>query len=295
LKNFSHQEYNKPNYINKDNIYKLISQNKDILMRNNPYGGFKFIPIENNKDLPKYYSLSMFPELKYLTHLGFKHNSDKSWFHFFTEFYNDYFDPLKNKSINILEIGIYQGSSLKMMKEYFPYATIYAIDINPEYVNKNYGNRIKPYLCSQDNFSLFDTIFKDIKFDIIIDDGSHQTLHQKKSLGHMFSYLNSGGIYVCEDLHTSYSKMYCNTKISTLKMLEDYNRINKIESNIIPSNKLEYLNTHIEKVDIFYKNKNALKCYKCGKINFDNFDLCECSSILCCNKNPSITSVIIHK
>lgn len=42
------------------------------------------------------------------------------------------------------------------------------------------------------------------KYDIIIDDGSHVPSHQLVSLQHMFSALNPGGLYVIEDLETSY-------------------------------------------------------------------------------------------
>jgi beta-1,4-mannosyl-glycoprotein beta-1,4-N-acetylglucosaminyltransferase len=295
IKNFSHQEYNKKNILDTDSINNSILNNKDLLKRGTVYGGFTNISINKNNDLPLYYSFVLFPLLKPLTHLGYKHNTDKSYYHLFTEFYDDYFETFKTPKINILEIGIYQGSSLKLLEEYFPNATIHAIDINKEYVNKKYGERIKTYHCSQDNFQEIDRIFKDIKFDIIMDDGSHQTIHQHKSLGHMFSYLNKNGIYVCEDLHTSYNKGYCNTNVSTLDMLEKFNKEHMIKSDYILKDQLKYLNDNIQQIEIYKRDKNALKCYKCGKINFDDNDTCECKAILGYKTNPSITSVICHK
>lgn len=56
---------------------------------------------------------------KKLTEIGLKYETDKAYFHLFTEFYNDYFDEFLNKPINILEIGIASGSSLLMLKEFF--------------------------------------------------------------------------------------------------------------------------------------------------------------------------------
>ncbi len=41
----------------------------------------------------------------------------------------------------------------------------------------------------------------DLKFDIIIDDGSHADSDQWKSLGNFFPYLKEGGIYVIEDIN----------------------------------------------------------------------------------------------
>jgi beta-1,4-mannosyl-glycoprotein beta-1,4-N-acetylglucosaminyltransferase len=299
IKQFSHQEFNTEKIINKESLQKLINNNEDLFYRQ----GIKINKTEHyiqcdemeQTQLPKYYSMVMFPELNYLTHLGFKYNTDKSWSHLFTEMYFPHFEKIKNKKITILEIGIYLGASLKMLQEYFPNATIHSIDIDKTYLNKNYGKRIKTYNCSQDDLPRFDSIFKDTKFDIILNDGSHQTLHQLISLGHMFKYLNKNGIYVCENLHTSLNRGYCNTNISTLNVLSKYINTKKIISEVISKENTDYLNDNIENLHILHKETNNIKCYKCGKINFDNLKICECKANLGYIENPSITSVIYHK
>ncbi len=40
--------------------------------------------------------------------------------------------------------------------------------------------------------------------DIVLDDGSHVGSHQRTSFETLFPLLNEGGIYLIEDLHTSY-------------------------------------------------------------------------------------------
>jgi hypothetical protein len=64
-----------------------------------------------------------------LTILANKYGSDKGTVygdkHNFTETYEKYFKSFKDKKINILEIGVNDGSSLKMWYDYFPNATIY--------------------------------------------------------------------------------------------------------------------------------------------------------------------------
>jgi hypothetical protein len=40
--------------------------------------------------------------------------------------------------------------------------------------------------------------------DIVVDDGSHVAEHQVASFKTLFPLLSDGGIYICEDLHTSY-------------------------------------------------------------------------------------------
>jgi len=299
VKQFAHQEYNTEKITNKESLQKLINNNQDLFYRD----GVKinkvshYLPWDETEQikLPKYYSMILFPKLNYLTHLGFKYNTGKAWGHIFTEMYARHFERFKNKKINILEIGIYLGSSLKMLQEYFPNATIHSIDIDDKYVKKVYGDRIKTYNCSQIDLNRFDMLFKNTNFDIIIDDGSHQTLHQLISLGHMFKYLNKNGIYVCEDLHTSLNRDYCNTKVSTLNVLSQFVNTKKIICEVISKENTDYLNNNIKNIEIFNKKYNALKCYKCGKINFDNLEICECKSILDYKTNPSITSVIIHK
>ena len=111
-----------------------------------------------------------------------------------------------------------------MLADFFPRATIYAIDVNEKTVNAYYGDRIKTYLCNQIDFITFDRLFKDVRFDLIIDDGSHITSHQQQTLGYLFNnYLTSGGIYVCEDIHTSLWNKYVDTNQTTLDLFEKFN------------------------------------------------------------------------
>ena len=44
--------------------------------------------------------------------------------------------------------------------------------------------------------------------DIVLDDGSHQTKHQIESFKFLFPRMSKGGIYMVEDLHTSFWRGY---------------------------------------------------------------------------------------
>jgi len=109
-----------------------------------------------------------------------------------------------------LEIGVggYQdpragGNSLRMWKSYFPKGKIFGIDI----YDKAYHNekRIKTFKGSQiDDVFLKNVVAEIGGIDIIIDDGSHYSDHVINSFRILFPLLNSGGIYVIEDLQTSY-------------------------------------------------------------------------------------------
>jgi 23S rRNA U2552 (ribose-2'-O)-methylase RlmE/FtsJ len=126
------------------------------------------------------------------------------WEHYF-EIYDRHFSPFRNKEIVILEIGVFQGGSLQMWKDYFgPKAKIYGIDIDPKC--KQYEeNNIEIFIGSQTDEKFLANVKNKIpKIDILIDDGGH-TMHQiKTSFLELFDHLKDDGIYAVEDLHTSY-------------------------------------------------------------------------------------------
>ena len=228
--------------------------------------------------------------MKPLTDIGLKHGTDKAFFHMFTEFYNDYFESYLNRQINILEIGINDGASLKMLKEFFPESIIYAIDINEEAVKLCLDKDIKLFLCNQVDFERLSHLFKDIKFDIIIDDGSHMTSDQQLSLAFLFPFLKKEGLYVCEDIHTSNIKTFCNTETSTLEMLETFIKNSKIRSDIL--RQPEYLNNHIRECKIYQRTGNAFLCYKCKTPNTCMRDLCKVCQTILSPEDKSITSIL---
>lgn len=129
------------------------------------------------------------------------------------------------------------------------------------------------------------TLFHDIKFDIIIEDGSHMTSHQQSSLGFFFSFLNPNGIYICEDLHTSYNHSYIDTSITTLQVFETYLKTKEFKCDI-PEEQLNYLNNNISNLIIHERIMNELACYKCKKQNENHATLSP--------SNKSITSILFH-
>ena len=234
-----------------------------------------------------------------LTVVGIKHNTDKAFFHLFTEFYQNYFSPMANKDITIFEIGIASGASLGMLREFFPRAEIYAIDIDKNSTEIKHDMHTHLFLCDQTDTKNLDNILTGLSFDIIIDDGSHITSHQQKSLGYLFPYLAPGGIYICEDLHTSLNKKFVDTTISMLALLEEYcvmGELSYISNKNLTIEEIAYLNENIENVDIYNRDRNAPFCYACKKANKDDFPKCiYCKAILDPFMNKSITSVIKKK
>lgn len=137
----------------------------------------------------------------------FYHESDRliyKWNCYF-EFYNKHFLKYRNKKIKLLEIGVYKGGSLQMWKKYFgENAQIIGLDIDIG-CKSFQENQIDIFIGNQNNEKDLESLVNKYgTFDIIIDDGSHVNEHQINSFKFLFDYLNDNGIYLVEDLHTSY-------------------------------------------------------------------------------------------
>lgn len=130
------------------------------------------------------------------------------WNHYF-DIYDFYFSKFRSQPINFLEIGVFQGGSLLMWKNYFHQnSIIHGIDFNPDCKNFE-SNNIYIHIGSQsDKVFLEDLLSKVPFFDIIIDDGGHKMNQQIISFEILFKHLKPGGIYICEDTHTSYWSNY---------------------------------------------------------------------------------------
>lgn len=139
-------------------------------------------------------------------------NNDKrlihKWVHYF-DIYDRHFCKFRNKEVVILEIGVFQGGSLQMWKSYFgDKAKIYGIDIDPrckEFEEEN----IEIFIGSQSDREFLQKIKERIpKIDILIDDGGHTMKQQIITYEELFEHIKDDGVYLCEDLHTSYWMEY---------------------------------------------------------------------------------------
>lgn len=151
---------------------------------------------------------SLFPlDLKTIAQLA---HTDKWGGHRYAQHYDTHFRPFRNKKLTLLEIGVggyenpkYGGESLRMWKAYFPKAMIYAIDIYEKKAHEE--NRIKIFQGSQADADFLKLVCKKTgPLDIIVDDGSHINSHVLITFKTLFPFLKEGGIYVIEDVQTSY-------------------------------------------------------------------------------------------
>lgn len=130
------------------------------------------------------------------------------WDHYF-DIYDRHFSRFRGKDVTILEIGVFHGGSLQMWKHYFgSRAKIIGVDINPE-CKKLEENGITIYIGSQEDRAFLKQLKSKIpKVDILIDDGGHTMVQQIATFEELYSQVKDGGVYLCEDLHTSYWNQY---------------------------------------------------------------------------------------
>jgi hypothetical protein len=115
--------------------------------------------------------------------------------------------PWVDKSVTLLELGVYRGGSLKLWRDYFPRGTIIGIDRKlPEHFVR--GERIHIFEGNQADKAFLSAVANETApdgFDIIIDDASHIGKKVKRTFWHLFDhYLKSGGLYAIEDWGTGY-------------------------------------------------------------------------------------------
>jgi demethylmacrocin O-methyltransferase len=138
------------------------------------------------------------------------YETDKTGSHWYTPHYMTHLAKFKKRKIKLLEIGVggYDnpkagGNSLRMWKKYFPLGEIFGIDIYEK--SSLQEKRIKIFQGSQVDKEFLEKTTDEIgKIDIIIDDGSHLNEHIVETFKILFPKLNDNGVYVVEDLQTSY-------------------------------------------------------------------------------------------
>ena len=126
------------------------------------------------------------------------------WEHYF-DIYHRHFDRFRGRPVKLLEIGVYHGGSLQMWKHYFgPQARIVGVDINPRC-----ATLAEPQIAIEigdqaDRGFLRALAKRHGPFDIVIDDGGHTMVQQQVSLEELYPAVVADGVYLIEDMHTSY-------------------------------------------------------------------------------------------
>lgn len=145
-----------------------------------------------------------------LTQLAILYGTDKFGYHDYTPNYFKLLKHLREKPVKVLEIGVggyadndRGGQSLRVWRDFFEQGEITGIDIQKK--TMDLGPRVQILQGSQiDPEFLQELVEKRGPFDVIIDDGSHRNEHIVESYRLLFPTLAPGGVYVAEDVQTSF-------------------------------------------------------------------------------------------
>ena len=164
--------------------------------------------------------------IKHLIELVKKYGTDKDMSSY-AQKYGEMWCGLKEDITSILEIGVgtlipgtpfsfshirqyfphyLPGGSLRVWKDYFKKAEVYGIDIVEDCLIDE--ERLKTFIADSMNREMCDEQLKDLTFDIVIDDGNHNSINQLTTFQNFFHRVNDDGFYVVEDVGWGDDKTY---------------------------------------------------------------------------------------
>lgn len=194
----------------------------------------------------------------YNTDKGTKSNARSR--HGYAPIYEQYFQKWRHEPIRMLEIGICMegttgGHSVLMWRDYFTKACIHTFDIvdmSAHEVMKS-SDRIKFFKGDQgnrDDFARMYNVFGDEPFDFILEDGSHETVHQAISFATLFQYVRSGGYYILEDMSVPGRPVCCIRNDRTYEMIMNFKTTGKLVSEHMTDDEIHYLETTVDEIHI---------------------------------------------
>ena len=130
------------------------------------------------------------------------------WMHYF-DAYHRHFEQFRGKSVVVVEFGVSQGGSLQMWRDYFgDQATIYGVDIDERCADLG-GPGTHILIGDQEDREFLRSVGERTgPIDVLIEDGGHTMGQQLATFEEMYPLVKEGGVFLIEDLHTSYWEDY---------------------------------------------------------------------------------------
>jgi hypothetical protein len=134
------------------------------------------------------------------------YQSDKNTVHSYLPVYERILDPYRGAAA-VLEIGLFNGHSLRMWEQYFESADVHGVDCDVR-PHGGLGDLTAMIASGAHNIHIFDAEswtevlgrFDGVYFDVIIEDAGHHLDQQVKMYDVWKHYLAPGGIYIIEDV-----------------------------------------------------------------------------------------------
>lgn len=147
-----------------------------------------------------------------LEQIAIKHKTQKVP-HGYMPIYEKHFESMRDEAVQLVEIGIASGASLRTWAEYFNKGWVTGLEKDDSAVNTfNQNNdplsNAFAIQCDVNDKEDLENALADDLVDIIIDDGSHWAHEQLNAFKHLWDNLKPGGWYVIEDLFTLYDPIW---------------------------------------------------------------------------------------
>ncbi len=136
-----------------------------------------------------------------LEEIAIKHKTQKVP-HGYMPIYESFFETLRGKEITLVEVGVWQGASMKTWAEYFYNGRIIGLEKQVQWDSTD--ENIEVFHCDVADKDSVNECMAHRKADIIIDDGSHIATEQLAAFVYLWPFLKKGGWYVVEDLFALY-------------------------------------------------------------------------------------------
>lgn len=143
----------------------------------------------------------------YASYLRSPYSSIKHSSYFVT--YHELFEQYRNKPITFVEVGVLNGGSLFMWRDYLgDQARIIGIDFNPE-AKKWESHGFEIFIGNQADPAFWSQLYATIgNVDVLLDDGGHTYEQQIVTAVSSLACIKDDGLLVVEDTHTSYFKKF---------------------------------------------------------------------------------------
>lgn len=149
------------------------------------------------------------PEETELCRIAARHDTDKGAV--YTQTYHRWLSHAREQRMRFLEIGLYNGGSMRMWRDYLPNTVLHGIDVDPRtlaYQEEVPNSQVR--LVDQGDPDALAAFVAELggNYDFILDDGGHTMVQQLVSFEVLWPTVMPGGLYVIEDLGTSYFTEY---------------------------------------------------------------------------------------
>ena len=177
--------------------------------------------------------------------------------------YEFIFNSYIGKPITFIEVGVFNGGSLHMWREYFgEQARIIGVDFNP-IARELEKDGFEIYIGNQESSEFWLELKNKVGYvDIILDDGGHKNGQQIATLYNGVELIRDGGVIVIEDTHTSYFRRFGNPSpfsfINYSKNIVDVinSRFQYVDSKKSKFYSLVWSVGYFESIVVFHINKS---------------------------------------